>query len=128
MGTRAESRLVHRTSAAGLFLDERIDDLEKVNRVNFMGVIYTLKAGLPGMVARGSGRVLMMSSMMAMYGEESDFIPPLPRDVNFASAAFLTHLTTLKCGSISFRGESWEMLLPQYWALDGCSNTTRSCP
>ena len=64
------------TSAAGLFLDERIEDLEKVNRVNFMGVIYTLKAGLPGMVARGSGRVLMMSSMMAMYGEESKFIPP----------------------------------------------------
>jgi len=62
------------THAAGLFLDERIEDLEKVNRVNFMGVIYTLKAGLPGMVARGSGRVLMMSSMMAMYGES----PPPP--------------------------------------------------
>ena len=34
-----------------------------------MGVIYTLKAGLPGLVQRGSGRVLLISSMMAMYGE-----------------------------------------------------------
>lgn len=50
-------------------MDERIEDLERVNRVNFMGVIYTLKAGLPGLLKRGKGRVLMISSMMAMYGE-----------------------------------------------------------
>ena len=54
--------------STGLFLDERVEDLERVNKVNFMGVIYTLKAGLPGLVERGSGRVLMISSMMAMYG------------------------------------------------------------
>ena len=78
------------TSAPGLFLDERIEDLEKVNRVNFMGVIYTLKAGLPGMVARGSGRVLMMSSMMAMYGEQPLLLSASLQSVNLTSATSLT--------------------------------------
>ena len=55
-------------ASGGLFLDESIEDLEIVNRVNFMGVIYTLKAALPGMVDRGQGCVLMMCSMMAMFG------------------------------------------------------------
>ena len=55
-------------ASGGLFLDERIEDLEKVTRVNLLGVIYTLKAALPGMVDRGQGCVLMMCSMMAMFG------------------------------------------------------------
>ena len=54
----------------GLFLLETVEALERVNRVNLMGVIYTLKAALPGMVERGQGHVLMMSSMMAMFGNE----------------------------------------------------------
>lgn len=48
-----------------------MEDLERVQRVNYLGVLYTLKAGLPGMLQRRSGVVLMMSSMMAMFGEKS---------------------------------------------------------
>ena len=50
-------------------MDERIEDLERVNRVNLMGVIYTLKAALPGMLERKQGRILMMASLMAMFGK-----------------------------------------------------------
>ena len=58
-------------------MDEKIEDLERVNKVNLMGVIYTLKAGLPGMLARKQGRVLMMASLMAMFGQSLP-TPPSP--------------------------------------------------
>lgn len=57
-----------------MFLDESVESMERVNRVNYMGVVYTLKAGLPGMVNRKTGCVLLVSSLMAMYCKH----PPNP--------------------------------------------------
>ena len=55
---------------AVLFWEEDLSINERINRINYLGVVYTLKAALPGMVKRGTGRVLMMSSLMATLGEK----------------------------------------------------------
>lgn len=54
-------------------------------RVNVLGTYTTLRAALPGMVARGSGRVVVTSSGMGQY--------PSPWSSGYgASKAALTHL------------------------------------
>ncbi len=41
---------------------------EKVNRINYMGVVCTLKAALPGMVARKKGRIIVTNSSGGFMG------------------------------------------------------------
>ena len=54
------------TSAGSLamapFLDMKADDFERDMRVNFDGVVHTLRAVLPGMFARGRGRIINIAS------------------------------------------------------------------
>ena len=45
-----------------------IDDVEQTIRVNLMGVIYSIEAVLPGMLARGRGHLLAVSSLAAFKG------------------------------------------------------------
>ena len=45
-----------------------IDDVEETMRVNLMGVIYSIEAVLPGMLARGRGQLLAISSLAAFKG------------------------------------------------------------
>jgi short-subunit dehydrogenase len=45
-----------------------IDDVEETIRVNVMGVIYSIEAVLPGMIARGSGHLLAISSLAGFKG------------------------------------------------------------
>ena len=45
-----------------------IDDVEQTIRVNVLGVIYSIEAVLPGMIARGSGHLLAVSSLGAFKG------------------------------------------------------------
>ena len=45
-----------------------IDDVERTFRVNLMGVIYSIEAVLPGMLARRSGQLLAVSSLAADKG------------------------------------------------------------
>lgn len=52
-----------------LLWDDDVEDIERVNRINYLGVMYTLKAALPNMVQRRAGRVLLVSSLMASLGE-----------------------------------------------------------
>ncbi|MDR3622912.1 MAG: SDR family NAD(P)-dependent oxidoreductase [Paludisphaera borealis] len=45
-----------------------IDDVERTFRVNVMGVIYSVEAVLPGMLARGDGHLVAVSSLAALKG------------------------------------------------------------
>jgi short-subunit dehydrogenase len=45
-----------------------IADVEETIRVNVMGVIYSIEAVLPGMLARGRGHLLAISSLAAFKG------------------------------------------------------------
>lgn len=53
----------------GLLWEEDVEAFERVNRINYLGVFYTLKAALPDMVERGVGRVLLVSSLVANLGK-----------------------------------------------------------
>jgi short-subunit dehydrogenase len=45
-----------------------IEDVERTFRVNVMGVIYAIEAVLPGMLARGDGHLVAVSSLAAFKG------------------------------------------------------------
>ena len=56
------------TCCAGMFLEADVGHWEKVNQVNYLGVLYTLKATVPGMVARNAGRILVTNSSGSFLG------------------------------------------------------------
>jgi short-subunit dehydrogenase/SAM-dependent methyltransferase len=45
-----------------------LDDLEEMLRVNYLGGMYAVEAVLPGMLARGRGRIVAVSSLGARRG------------------------------------------------------------
>jgi short-subunit dehydrogenase len=45
-----------------------LDDLDEMLRVNYLGAVYALEAVLPGMLARGRGRVVAVNSLGARRG------------------------------------------------------------
>ena len=45
-----------------------IDDVEETIRVNVLGVIYSIEAVLPGMLARRRGHLLAVSSLAGVQG------------------------------------------------------------
>lgn len=45
-----------------------VETVERVMRVNFLGVVYAIEAVLPGMIERRSGHVAAVSSMAAFKG------------------------------------------------------------
>ncbi len=55
---------------AGMFLEEGVAHWEAVNRVNYLGVVYTLKAVVPGMVQRNSGRIIVTNSSGSFMGRK----------------------------------------------------------
>ena len=46
----------------------RVDDIELMMRVNFMGAVYPILAALPKMIERGAGQVVGVSSLAAFRG------------------------------------------------------------
>jgi short-subunit dehydrogenase len=48
--------------------DLRVDKLEEIIQVNFLGVVYTLDAVLPAMLGRGSGHIVGIASLAAYGG------------------------------------------------------------
>jgi short-subunit dehydrogenase len=62
--------LVHNAGVARVTDARRpdLDDLEEMLRVNYLGGVYALEAVLPGMMARGRGRVGVISSLGARRG------------------------------------------------------------
>jgi short-subunit dehydrogenase len=62
--------LIH-NAGVGKATDARapdIDDLEEMLRVNYLGGVYAMEAVLPGMLARGRGRIVAVSSLGARRG------------------------------------------------------------
>ncbi|KAK9816742.1 hypothetical protein WJX72_004457 [[Myrmecia] bisecta] len=55
-------------SPHSVFNEGDIELWEDINRVNYLGVVYTLKAVLPGMVQRGSGHAVITSSLLGVCG------------------------------------------------------------
>jgi short-subunit dehydrogenase len=52
----------------GAFLDADVDEIERVMRTNYLGVVHVLKAVLPGMVARRRGHVVTVGSISGRIG------------------------------------------------------------
>lgn len=51
-----------------MFLEADAGHWEQVMRVNYLGMVYTLKAAVPQMVARNSGRILVTNSSGSFLG------------------------------------------------------------
>jgi len=73
---------------AGLGMDARFTEttdeaLRAVFEVNVFGVVRTIRPFLPGMVARGSGRVLLMSSVVGKRG--------VPNYAAYSASKFALH-------------------------------------
>ena len=52
----------------GMFLEADVSHWEQVTRVNYLGMVYTLKAAVPQMVARNSGRIIVTNSSGSFLG------------------------------------------------------------
>jgi short-subunit dehydrogenase len=52
----------------GAFLDAEVADIERIIRVNYLGVVHLLKAVLPGMVERRSGHLVTIGSISGRIG------------------------------------------------------------
>ncbi len=73
---------------AGIGLDARFeattdDDLKRVFEVNVFGVVRTIRPFLPGMVKRGSGRILIVSSVVGKRG--------IPNYAAYSGSKFALH-------------------------------------
>jgi short-subunit dehydrogenase len=49
-------------------VEMNVPDVEAMMRVNFFGAVYAIEAVLPGMIARGSGHIVGVSSLAAYKG------------------------------------------------------------
>jgi short-subunit dehydrogenase len=52
----------------GAFLDLEVEEIDRIMRTNYLGVVHTLKAVLPGMVARRRGHVVTVGSIAGRIG------------------------------------------------------------
>ncbi len=58
----------------GLFLDSDEETWEKIIAINFKAVLYTSKAALPHMVARGAGKVINIASDAGRVGSSGEAV------------------------------------------------------
>ena len=54
--------------AYGAFVDAEIGAIERLVQVNVLGTVYPIKAVLPGMVERGRGHIVIVSSVAGRFG------------------------------------------------------------
>ena len=54
--------------AYGPFSDIPVEEVERLVRVNLLGTVYPLKAVLPGMLDRGRGHLVVVSSVAGRFG------------------------------------------------------------
>lgn len=66
--TQAVSRSTHLQLHTGLFLEQGPAVFEHQMRVNYLGTVNTIQAALPGMLQRRRGRVVLVSSGLAIVG------------------------------------------------------------
>lgn len=55
-----------------LFKDHNVADIERMVRVNYLGVVYAIKAVLPLMRARGRGWIVNLSSVAGKMGQPDE--------------------------------------------------------
>ncbi|KAL4449376.1 hypothetical protein ABPG77_007020 [Micractinium sp. CCAP 211/92] len=55
-------------SVPGLFLEQPPEVFERQMRVNYLGTVHTIQAALPGMLRRRAGRVVLVTSGLAIVG------------------------------------------------------------
>ena len=73
---RMSSRPHHvRAFDAGRILEQDMAIFDKTLAVNYCGVVHTVKAAVPGMVARREGQVVIIASVMAIIGVSSEVKP-----------------------------------------------------
>jgi short-subunit dehydrogenase len=75
-------------AGAGIGMDARFaetsdDDFRRVLEVNVLGVLRTIRPFLPAMVARGSGRILLISSVVGKRG--------VPNYTAYSASKFALH-------------------------------------
>lgn len=96
-------------SQSGPFEDLPIGALERLFRLNVLGPVHLTQLLLPGMRARGYGRVVMVGSMLASFplAYRSSYVATKAAIKGFATAArfemspFGVWLTTVEPGSIN---------------------------
>jgi short-subunit dehydrogenase len=54
--------------AYGPFADIDVDEVENLVQVNLLGTVYPIKAVLPGMLERGRGHIVVVSSVAGRFG------------------------------------------------------------
>jgi short-subunit dehydrogenase len=55
-----------------LFKDHDVEDMERMMRVNYFGMVYWIKAVLPAMRAQGSGWIVNLSSVAGKLGQPDE--------------------------------------------------------
>lgn len=66
--------------AYGPFADIDVDEVEHLVQVNLLGTVYPIKAVLPGMLERGRGHIVVVSSVAGRFGS--------PLEAAYASTKF----------------------------------------
>jgi len=66
--------------AYGAFADIDVDEVERLVQVNLLGTVYPIKAVLPGMLERGRGHIVVVSSVAGRFGS--------PLEAAYASTKF----------------------------------------
>jgi 3-dehydrosphinganine reductase len=56
------------SAPAGLFVEQDVSKFELQMRVNYLGNVHCVKAALPGMLQRGRGRIVLVTSSLAVLG------------------------------------------------------------
>ena len=57
-----------------LFKDHDVADIERMVRTNLLGIVYTMKAGLPAMRAQGRGWIVNLSSVAGKLGQPDEAV------------------------------------------------------
>ncbi len=91
------------------FLQAPVEAAERMTQVNWLGTVYTLHAGIPPMVAQGSGHVVVVSSGAALRSFPSAAVYGATKAAQRALAEALRHelagtgvgLTTVYPGEIA---------------------------
>lgn len=94
-------------TGATLVDDLAIDQTETILRVNLLGVIYSLDAVLPDMLARQSGHIVALASLAGCRGM------PFSAAYSASKAALMTYLESLR-PSLRRRGIAVTTVLPGF--------------
>jgi short-subunit dehydrogenase len=87
--------------------DLAVEQMEAILRVNLLGVVYSLEAVLPDMLARQSGHIVALSSLAGCRGM------PFAAAYSASKAALMTYLESLR-PSLRRRGIAVTTVLPGF--------------